>query len=1112
MVSVPRQPLVEEEIKGEGAKTQLVKKLKRITAMVLMMVMLVPYMAYGQESAARSTFTDITGHWAEETIIKWSNMGLVNGQSADRFNPNASITRAELAALINKVADVSGEASISFTDVASSKWYYIEVAKAVSAGYMQGYADGTFKPEAPITRQELAVLITRLLGITEQEPDAAYTDVANAPAWSKGAIGAMINSGIMSGKSAGQFSPLTSTTRAEAVVILDRIASRVVTPEVPALTVTYDEAGTYGGEAQETVEGAVIISAADVILQNTTIAGDLTITADVGEGDVTLRGVTVRGRTLIQGGGENSIHFEGSSLGQVEVNKAGGKVRVTFDETSEAELVRLQSPTKVEAAEGSEVGEVELGEQLPAGAEIVLDGSFGRVVVGSQQSNITADNGTIGTFQVKKEAKGSKVQLGKNSKVTQLTLDSGTSVTGEGSVDKATINAEGSTLSKKPGNVVVADGVQASVGGSTVGGTTTTPPAVGGGGGFVPNPGNPGGGGAGPNPNPGTPGETLYTVTGMIQDNEGSPLEGYELSIFNVDTEQFYHAETSNGRFEVSLPTGNYSITGVYLVKDDVELLDYKWIDQTFVITTNGNKTLSFTAHDANLFIDMIFPEDLAEQEYYLLYINHLSDPDVSYFIYTEKTQIARYAKNGEYSVDYYSPALGDIFNIGTFTVNGQAEVSIRFPSSVQGQVQLDGEPLSSGRFVYNDQREVERTIPIVNGKFEARLGDGDYTQVRVVFTNTSNTEVVMPLDDFSVTAGVPSQALSYNLNGPRLIGTLVNELGEPIDGALILASEVHHERVDVVNGNFIVYNLPNGDYRSILYSDAKGNSYPIDGAINIYGDGTINASLTKKINKHGTIEMNGSILNDAVLIIQRYIPPSNSPGAVSPAPVGGVAQVYVENGSFSFYLPFGEYVIYEYKKDDEMFELNSPVKFSHNSFSPSQLDIEINEPNFEGMLYETDGVTPIRLGQLLAQNVNTSVTYISRVVNGKYVSYLPNGSYEITLNLLDRPSLIKETILVEQGKLLNNPFDNWTLPPTIQLTLSLTGYWESGDFFVIMSPGNFSASEYYVRNGKLDIHMKPGSYTIIGYREFTSFQRLQTNITFEVPDTTAIRIPRVLE
>ncbi|WP_020619498.1 S-layer homology domain-containing protein [Paenibacillus daejeonensis] len=201
------------------------KRMKKFVIGMLVLAFLVPFINQSQEAAAANNFTDIRGHWAEATIAKWAELGLVSGQSTNRFNPNAPITRAELATLINKVTRVQDEATIDYSDVPKNKWYYREVAKSVQAGYMLGYADGTFKPDAPITRQELAVLITRVTGVAEQQPPAAYADVVRAPEWSRGSIGAMIASGTITGKEPNRFNPRALSTRAEVVIILDRIGA-----------------------------------------------------------------------------------------------------------------------------------------------------------------------------------------------------------------------------------------------------------------------------------------------------------------------------------------------------------------------------------------------------------------------------------------------------------------------------------------------------------------------------------------------------------------------------------------------------------------------------------------------------------------------------------------------------------------------------------------------------------------------------------------------------------------------------------------------------------------------------------------------------------------------
>lgn len=195
---------------------------KQWIAMILTLIMLVPHMAHAQEKAVAERFTDLREHWAETTITEWVDRGWVKGQSTDHFNPSAPITRAELAALVNKAFGFEEKSPSTFFDVSAAKWYAPEVAKAVQAGYMLGDEKANFRPEASITRQEFAVLISRVLFLMWEEPMASYTDLAASPSWSKGAIGAVIRENLMSGSEPGRFAPLSHATRAEAVVILDR--------------------------------------------------------------------------------------------------------------------------------------------------------------------------------------------------------------------------------------------------------------------------------------------------------------------------------------------------------------------------------------------------------------------------------------------------------------------------------------------------------------------------------------------------------------------------------------------------------------------------------------------------------------------------------------------------------------------------------------------------------------------------------------------------------------------------------------------------------------------------------------------------------------------------
>ncbi|MGI6145014.1 MAG: S-layer homology domain-containing protein [Peptococcia bacterium] len=111
------------------------------------------------------------GHWAENTIKKWLRQNLVAGYPDGSFKPDQSITRAEFVAIVNRVFNYTQKAVVQFTDLSPEEWYIDDLAKAVAAGYINGYPDGTFRPEQTITRQEVAAILTQIFsleGTTEE--------------------------------------------------------------------------------------------------------------------------------------------------------------------------------------------------------------------------------------------------------------------------------------------------------------------------------------------------------------------------------------------------------------------------------------------------------------------------------------------------------------------------------------------------------------------------------------------------------------------------------------------------------------------------------------------------------------------------------------------------------------------------------------------------------------------------------------------------------------------------------------------------------------------------------------------------------------------------------
>ncbi|WP_342440333.1 S-layer homology domain-containing protein [Paenibacillus sp. FSL L8-0436] len=146
-------------------------------------------------SVFAGTASDISGNWAEPQISKWMEKGFISGYPDGRFKPVNPITRAELVSLVNKSFGFVESKSVEFKDVAASSWVYPELLKANAAGYISGYGNGSFGPGNKVTRQELAVIVSKLLGLTASA-DANFSDTADSPAWCKDAISAVQEKGI----------------------------------------------------------------------------------------------------------------------------------------------------------------------------------------------------------------------------------------------------------------------------------------------------------------------------------------------------------------------------------------------------------------------------------------------------------------------------------------------------------------------------------------------------------------------------------------------------------------------------------------------------------------------------------------------------------------------------------------------------------------------------------------------------------------------------------------------------------------------------------------------------------------------------------------------------
>lgn len=118
------------------------------------------------------SFSDVpTDAWYAKAVNTLSSLGMLGGYPDGTFRPDAPITRAEFAAIALAFAYDPASASCSYTDVSTSAWYYTYVAQATTYGWIGGYPDGSFRPNNSITRAEVAVIVNNMLG---RDADESY--------------------------------------------------------------------------------------------------------------------------------------------------------------------------------------------------------------------------------------------------------------------------------------------------------------------------------------------------------------------------------------------------------------------------------------------------------------------------------------------------------------------------------------------------------------------------------------------------------------------------------------------------------------------------------------------------------------------------------------------------------------------------------------------------------------------------------------------------------------------------------------------------------------------------------------------------------------------------
>ncbi len=185
-----------------------------------------PSIPNAQPEQKPERFSDMADSWAKEAVYALAEKNIVNGNENGQFLPDNNITREEFVKLLVCAFDIDAEKKAIFSDVADGAWYADYVCTAGGAGLVQG-AYGAFGVGQSLTRQDLALMVARIMKIKESDAKTTYTDWVQVRPDAKAAVAALSEAGILNGYPDASFRPEQTATRAEATLVLYKVMEKM---------------------------------------------------------------------------------------------------------------------------------------------------------------------------------------------------------------------------------------------------------------------------------------------------------------------------------------------------------------------------------------------------------------------------------------------------------------------------------------------------------------------------------------------------------------------------------------------------------------------------------------------------------------------------------------------------------------------------------------------------------------------------------------------------------------------------------------------------------------------------------------------------------------------
>lgn len=173
-------------------------------------------------------FTDVNDNdWFYDVVLYAYDNGLMTGVSATEFAPNQTTTRGMIVSMLARLEGVTSAEDAGFADVAANDWYATAVNWAASVGVVNGYEDNTFRPNAPITREQMAAILYNYADYKGYDVSARadlsdYADAASISSWAEDVLAWANAEGLINGMTATTIDPQGATTRAQTAAMFER--------------------------------------------------------------------------------------------------------------------------------------------------------------------------------------------------------------------------------------------------------------------------------------------------------------------------------------------------------------------------------------------------------------------------------------------------------------------------------------------------------------------------------------------------------------------------------------------------------------------------------------------------------------------------------------------------------------------------------------------------------------------------------------------------------------------------------------------------------------------------------------------------------------------------